>query len=108
MRRISLLYRTAGADAFFGANGVLRNLLTGILVALRPTIVASVAPALAARLQRAVVPDTSLRIGGLSFAELQVSPPSQAGGPALLTATSATVPSDAVIVGATVATLGTG
>jgi hypothetical protein len=100
-------YSTAGPSAFFGADGALRNLLTGMCVALHPTVTASVTPAFAARLQRAQSPATSVRVGGLLFESLEVSnDTAHPGGLARLTASSLATPSDAVIVGVTVAALG--
>ena len=105
-------YATGDATTFFGSDGVLRNLLTGMYVALHPTVEASVTPAFATALQQRVAPGASVRIGGLVFDSLDVTVGAGGrtgpGGPApglLTSVVASSAPSDAVIVGVTVASL---
>lgn len=103
-------YATGATSTFFGADGVMRNLLTGMYVALSPTVTASVTPSFAAALRQNLSPGGSVRIGGLVFDSVEVvggpDDPSPPGRLASVTASS--TPSDAVIIGVTVASLGDG
>jgi hypothetical protein len=99
-------YTSGGANVFFGPNGALRNLLTGMFVALNPTVTASIDASFGAQLQEARTPGTTLRVGGLLFDSLEVSEPADAGSLVSLTAASVAPQRNAVIVGVTVAPLG--
>lgn len=101
-------YATGDRNMFFGDGGVLRNLLTGMYVALRPTVTASVTPSFADALRQQVSSGAQIRIGSLMFTSVDVG---GAGRPASSPATSvvaSSAASDAVIIGVTVASLGGG
>lgn len=100
-------YATGDRNLFFGEGGVLRNLLTGMYVALRPTVTASVTSSFADALRQQVSPGAQLRIGGLTFGSVHVAVAGPATGPATTVVASSTA-SDAVIVGVTVVSLGGG
>jgi hypothetical protein len=108
-------YATGDADTFFGGDGALRNLLTGMYVALHPTVEASVTPAFATALHQRVASGASVRIGGLVFESLDVTggcagpagPDGPPPGPlvSVVASSASSASSDAVIVGVTVASL---
>ena len=58
---------------FFGEDGLLRCILTGIYVALNPTITASVSSDFALELQNKLQPDKKLRVAGLVFSKPDVT-----------------------------------
>ncbi len=103
---------------FFGENGLLRCILTGIYVALNPKVTASVNPELASKLQDKLQQGKKLRVAGLFFSKQDITFPdvtSRSTGPVTIVATKnagSTVKStrsgkqDAVLIGATVAELG--
>jgi hypothetical protein len=101
-------YATGDVDVFFGAAGVLRNLLTGIYVALRPTVTASVTSSFATALQLRVSSGARLRIGGLVFDSVDVDGASGSATSATASVVASSTASDAVIIGVTVASLGGG
>lgn len=110
-------YSAGNASQFFGPNGILRNLLTGICVALHPSVTVSMSPASAGALQQRLVAGTHLHVGGLVFDAQDVhfagtgSQPAGASSfapasPGSLVAVSASAAEYPIIIGATVAGLG--
>lgn len=98
-------YSTGGAGTFFGAGGAIRALLTGLCVALHPTVQAEVSSALATTVGSGLSRGASLQIGGLVLDEVAVGRSPSPEGLVSLAGSSA---SDVVIVGVTVAALGVG
>lgn len=99
-------FLTGNANTFFGADGILRNILTGLCVALNPTITASVTADFAARLHQAQRPGSTLRVAGLHFDTFETSADTtRAEATTRLTASSAPIQPHAVIVGVTIASL---
>lgn len=102
-------YATGDRDVFFGDGGGLRNLLTGMYVALRPTVTASVAPSFADALRHPVASGAQVRIGGLTFGSVGVGVGTGGRATGRLTSVDASsTASDAVVIGVTVASLGGG
>lgn len=103
---------------FFGENGLLRCILTGIYVALNPKVTASVNPGLALKLQDKLQQGKKLRVAGLFFSKQDITFPdvtSRSTAPVTIVATknagstfksTRSSEQDAVLIGATVAELG--
>lgn len=99
-------FLSGSPTTFFGPDGILRNILTGMCVALHPTITASVTTDFATRLHQAQRPGSSLRVAGLHFDRFDTS--ADAAGREATTRLAASSTLDqpaAVIVGVTVASL---
>lgn len=95
------------ADQFFGPNGLLRNMLTGLCVALNPTVTASVTADFATRLRGAREAGSSLRVGGIRFDSFQVGTRvDPRNGTVQLTASPTSNSPHPVIVGAIVRRVG--
>jgi len=111
-------YKTGNAEQFFGKDGLLRCLLTGIYVALHPSVTASVEPAFASELQDKLKIGQMLRVAGIIFdvravtfsglapsVTTPVTMSASAGSALTATGTRAST-SDPIMVGAAVAELG--
>lgn len=97
-------YAVGDRSMFFGDGGVLGSLLTGMYVALRPTVTASVAAPFADVLRQKVSSGARTRIAGLTFRSLDVG--GATGAETGAKSVDASSPaSDAVIIGVTVASL---